>query len=86
MPLPADLLQLFARTHNLYLEGIVADEITTAEVADISGLDIRTIQKMIGDGRLPARRLGQIWVVCRKDAEKAASLVGQAGRPKKKVE
>ncbi|MCA9873573.1 MAG: helix-turn-helix domain-containing protein [Ardenticatenaceae bacterium] len=39
--------------------------LTTKEIAEKTGLDLRTIQRWISDGRLESRKIGRDYVVTR---------------------
>jgi excisionase family DNA binding protein len=45
------------------------DLLVTAEVAKELGISISRVQILIGEGRLPAKRMGAIWVVRKEDLE-----------------
>ncbi len=47
------------------------------QVADILGVHINTIKKMLRDGRLPAVKVGRAWRVQRKAVRAMLEAVGQ---------
>ncbi len=60
-------------------------ELTTTEAAERLKVGIRQVQKLIKDGRLPARKRGRDWFIKEEDLE----LVKErpiTGRPKKTAE
>ena len=57
------------------------DLISTKEAAEKLGLSIRRVQALITDGRLPAQKIGNSFVIQEKDLELVQ--VRKAGRPKK---
>lgn len=61
----------------------VGDWLTTTEVAGVLGLSRRRVQKLVKDGRIPARRVGRDYLVLRADVARFAdSPRPPAGRPK----
>ena len=57
------------------------DLISSKEAAEKLGLSIRRVQALITDGRLPAQKIGNSFVVREKDLELVRDR--KAGRPKK---
>lgn len=56
--------------------------ITTAEVAEILGITIRRVQALINSKRLPAEKVGQIWLIRASDV--ALVRKRKPGRPSKR--
>ena len=59
------------------------DLISTKVAAEKLGLSIRRVQALITDGRLPAQKIGNSFVIQEKDLELVQ--VRKAGRPKKNI-
>lgn len=55
--------------------------LTTAQAAAVIGVSQKMVQSLIKRGRLPAEKIGRIWVVRREDAERHER--GKGGRPQK---
>lgn len=62
--------------------GVFLRLLTTHEVAEILELSIRQVQMLITTQRLPATKVGHIWVVAANDVE-AARTRRKVGRPRK---
>lgn len=58
--------------------------ITTAQAASVLGVSQKMVQSLIKRGRLPAEKIGRIWVVRREDAEKHER--GKGGRPRREAD
>lgn len=58
--------------------------LTTAQAAAVIGVSQKMVQSLIKRGRLPAEKIGRIWVVRREDAESHER--GKGGRPKREAE
>jgi excisionase family DNA binding protein len=56
--------------------------LTTAEVAAMLDITIRRVQALINSGRLPAEKVGQIWLV--KAADVNLVRKRKPGRPSKR--
>ena len=56
--------------------------LTVSELAERSGLTPSYVRRLIRDGRIDARRIGTMWVVEQREAERFLSTTRPFGRPK----
>ena len=57
--------------------------LTTKAVAEILGINIRTVHSLIKRDRLPAEKFGRDWLIKVEDLEKYRADRRRPGRPKK---
>jgi excisionase family DNA binding protein len=57
------------------------DVLTTPEAAAELGIGVRRVEALIACGRLPARKAGRYWLICRADLASVRSR--PPGRPAK---
>ncbi len=59
--------------------------LASSEAADILGIHHMTIQRLLRDGRLPAEKIANRWLLRRTDVEEfAKTYVPKVGRPRQK--
>ena len=59
--------------------------IASSEAADILGIHHMTIQRLLRDGKLPAEKIANRWLLRRSDVEEfAKTYVPKVGRPRQK--
>ncbi|RTL26395.1 MAG: DNA-binding protein [Rhodocyclaceae bacterium] len=60
---------------------LINDYYTIAEVASVVGVTVQRIHAFRREGRIPAQRVGSIWLVAKRDAEKFRDKPRKPGRP-----
>lgn len=65
--------------------GLALDELLGAEVEELLGLSRQRINRLVQDGRLPARRLLNRWVFKLSDVRAFQQQPRSAGRPRKRT-
>ncbi len=59
--------------------------LASSEAADILGIHHMTIQRLLRDGKLPAEKIANRWLLRRTDVEEfAKTYVPKVGRPRQK--
>ncbi len=59
--------------------------LASSEAADILGIHHMTIQRLLRDGKLPAEKIANRWLLRRADVEEfAKTYVPKVGRPRQK--
>ncbi len=59
--------------------------LASSEAADILGIHHMTIQRVLRDGKLPAEKIANRWLLRRTDVEEfAKTYVPKVGRPRQK--
>ena len=67
------------------MENLAEKYMSSAEVAKILGVDTRSVGRLAQQGRLPAQKLANRWLIPRSFVEDMADTYrGRRGRPRKK--
>jgi excisionase family DNA binding protein len=60
-----------------------SEPISTTEAAERLGVSRKRVNQFIDQGRLPAKRIGKVWIIDPKDLSLVENRPKKAGRPKK---